>query len=211
MKIHYDLEQGTPEWHEIRLGKITASELSKVMSKGRKDEPSQTRLSYMYQLISEIMTGAAPPDLNVSSVEWGRQMEGMAALVYSLVCKEETKKVGFVEVDQYLGCSPDLFVGADGMAEIKCPGSKKHVKYILEDKLPSAYKPQVQGGLWLCEKDWCDFISYDPRVEENSLFEKRVYRDEEYIKELENAVRGFKQEMLEKIDKIKSRGILMYE
>ena len=61
-----------------------------------------------------------------------------------------------------------------------------NIEYVLKGELPATYKPQVQGQLWISEREWCDFVSYDPRIPHSSrFFCTRVYRDEKYIKELE--------------------------
>ena len=86
------------------------------------------------------------------------------------------------------GYSPDGLIGDDGLIEIKCPLATTHANYLLNNKLPTDYLQQVQGGLWVSGRKWCDFVSYHPNFKENDIFIIRVDRDEEYIKLLKDAV-----------------------
>jgi len=101
--------------------------------------------------------------------------------------------VGFVLNDaKTIGASPDGLIGSDGGIEIKCPKASTAVRYMVEDKLPDIYKPQVQGNLWICEREWWDFVVYHPSMD---LFVTRVYRDEAYIKKLETHITAFVEEL----------------
>ena len=91
-----------------------------------------------------------------------------------------------------IGASPDGLIGSDGGIEIKCPKASTAVRYMVEDKLPDIYKPQVQGNLWICEREWWDFVVYHPSMD---LFVKRVYRDDAYIKKLETHITAFVEEL----------------
>jgi hypothetical protein len=93
-------------------------------------------------------------------------------------------------------------VGDDGLLEIKCPNSATHIEYILSNKLPSVYKPQVQGQLWVTGRKWCDFVSYDPRITKRPYWHIRIDRDEDYITELSGKINTFITDMKQLIEKI---------
>ncbi len=183
MKV-YDCQQGSPEWYAARLGKVTASCFSDATSSGRGSNPSVTRKNYMLRLVAERMTGLPAESYSNKAMEWGSEAEQDAREYYEALNGCEVRQIGFIERDENVGGSPDGLVGDDGLLEIKCPFPTTHIKYILADKMPAEYVKQVQGNLWVAERKWCDFISYDPRVRQRPYFCKRVYRDEDYIKKL---------------------------
>ena len=82
------------------------------------------------------------------------------------------------------GYSPDGLLGDDGLLEIKCPMATTHAKYLLDNKMPTDYWQQVQGGLWVSGRRWCDFASFHPNFKEKQLFIVKVERDEKFIAEL---------------------------
>ena len=94
------------------------------------------------------------------------------------------------------GASPDGLVGNDGLIEIKCPMRRNHLKAILKNKPVAAYIPQMAWQLACTGREWVDFISYHPSMPDSTkLFIARYYRDEEYIAEIEEAVRKFDEEV----------------
>ena len=99
--------------------------------------------------------------------------------------------------------SPDGLVNHDGMIEIKSVIPSVHVETILSDNVPAAYRKQIQWGLHICERKWCDFVSYSPLITDKPIWIKRVYRDEKLIKELDEGADKFIEEMLELVEKIK--------
>ena len=196
MKIVRDIEQGTPEWFALRAGKVTGSNFGKVLAKGS----GATRRSYMLDLIAERWGAQREPYTN-AAMEWGTQTEPQARAMYELMSGDEVEEVTLILHSDDVSCSPDGLVGNDGGIEIKCPNSSTHVDYRLREALPSAYKPQVQGFLWIAEREWCDFVSFDPRVRaDKQFFCVRVYRDEAYIKTLAAEVERFVAELLALLD-----------
>jgi putative phage-type endonuclease len=190
-----DLEQGTPEWKQARVGYVSASRLDAVMAKATKTgSESATRRKYKIQLVTERLTGQAGESFSNAAMEWGVQQEPFARIAYEINSGNFVNKTGFWKHQEipWVGCSPDGLVDENGMIEIKCPNSATHVEYLLEKRLPPDYKPQVQGQLWVMGKEWSDFVSFDPRLpEKNQLLVVRVHRDEEYIKEMEAQVKTF--------------------
>jgi len=190
MKI-YDCIQNSEEWYQVRLGKVTASCFSKAIAGGQ----GKTRKTYMIQLIAERLTQSEQEGFSSAVMVRGQEIEPYAREYYELLNDVSIREVGFVERNENIGASPDGFIGEDGLIEIKCPLSTTHIATILADKVPTTHKPQIQGQLWVCEREWCDFVSYDPRVRQRPFFCERVYRDEDYIKELHIKIQMFIDEM----------------
>jgi len=191
MKIH-NCEQRSEEWKKIRLGKATASHFKAIMADGvgRKD--------YMERLVDERITGQRQDTFENAAMRWGTQTEPQAKTYYAAERKCSIQEVGFIEFDDYpVGASPDGLIGDNGQIEIKCPNTSTHKKWAKAGILPPEHKAQVQGQLWLSNREWCDFVSFDPRVPTNPMFCIRVEQDEEYIELLSEAVLVFTGEMLE--------------
>ena len=203
MNIIYDIEQGSDEWLMLRLGKLTASKFSDVISKGRGTAPSKTRESYMYQLAAEILVGEPTTFFKNAAMQWGTDCEPAARAAYEIKHDLDVIECAFIERDKWIGVSPDGLVGTDGLLEIKCPNTTTHLKYFMNGKMPAEYLSQVQGQLWVSGRDWCDFVSYDPRIRTDAdYFELRVNRDDEYIKNLEVQCGTFIEELKELLNKL---------
>lgn len=199
MNIITDMEQGSDLWHEIRLGKVTASKMSDVLSKGRGNALSKTSETYMMELLAEKITGKAKPFYENEAMRWGTETEPQARSMYEVnndfVSVEE---VAFIEHNEFIGVSPDGLIGCNGMLEIKCPTTITQVKRALSDDYSLDYKAQIQMQLWVAEREWCDFLSFDPRIEfAAGYLQQRVYRDEEYIKVMQEKTYSFVDRMNE--------------
>jgi len=196
--IIHNCEQGTDEWLKVRLGKLTASNFSDVMAKGT----GKTRKDYMIKLATERLTGLPEESYTNSSMQWGIEHEAEARAYYESLYGRTVEQVGFVEMNEFVGCSPDGLVGEDGLIEIKCPKSSTHVANILDNRMQTCYTAQVQGQLWVSERKWCDWISFDPRVTSNPFFMVRVERDDKYIRVLQEETEQFIKELQEIIEKL---------
>lgn len=193
-------EQGSEEWFRIRSGMPTASEFATVMASGRGGAESKTRRTYMLKLAGEILTGEPMDSYSNGHMERGKAMEDEARELYAFLTDCDPERVGFV-INGAKGCSPDCFVAADGMAEIKTKLPHLQIDVLLRGELPPEHKAQCQGGLWVAEREWLDFVSYWPAL---PLFVKRIYRDEEYIKTLSEAVDQFNAELSEMVECIRA-------
>lgn len=203
MKIITGIEQGTEEWHELRRGKVTASNFSKVLAKGRGGAESKTKRSYMLQLAAEHLTGAPQETYTNAAMEWGSECEPAARAAYVIESGNPVEEVTFIERSEFVGVSPDGLVLGDGLLEIKSPNTTTQIDRVLCGEFPTEYKPQVQGQLWVSERDWCDFVSFDPRINGPAeYFKVRVHRDDEYIKKLAEAVDVFVDELQTIIHKL---------
>lgn len=200
-----NIEQGTEEWHELRKGVVTASRFKDVLSQGRGSSPSKTRQSYMYELAAEILTGQVEFTEPNKYMAWGNEQEPMAREMYEFMTDNEVRQVAFIKHDSLnCGASPDGLVGDNGGIEIKCPKTTTQIETFLSGKMPSIHKAQVQGCLWLSEREFWDFISYDPRINgQSSFFKVRVERDEDYIKNLEQEIILFNDQLQDLINQLR--------
>ena len=188
MDIIRDFEPGPPEWFAMRLGVITGSKFKDVMAKGA----GKTRKSYMYQLDTALVTGEMEESFTNAAMQWGTENEPAARAMYELESGRDVDEVCFVKRDAVVGVSPDGLVGDRGLVEFKCPKTTTQIETFLSGKMPTGHKAQVQGQIWVCERDWCDFGSFDPRIDGDAGYVcYRQDRDDEYIKELEEACYKF--------------------
>jgi putative phage-type endonuclease len=186
-----DCEQQTEEWYQARLGKVTASHFKDVMNK------KSGRETYMMRLLAERVTGIREESYSNKYMEDGVELEPEAREHYQWITDNQVTQVGYVQKTDDVGCSPDGFVYQGGLLEIKCPKVTTHLGYIIKGVLPATYKAQVQGQLWVCERQWCDFVSYAPDYEKQPMFCVRVERDEAYQTLLSAAVATFVTELQE--------------
>ena len=194
MEIITGIDQGTDEWLALRYGWITASRFKDVMAKGQ----GKTRKAYMYHLAAEAITGERAESFTNEYMEWGTETEPQTRAMYELEAGCDVDQVSFIKLDAQnkIGCSPDGLIGDNGLVEFKCPKTTTQIETFLSGKMPTYHNGQVQGQLWISGREWCDFVSFDPRIDgEASYFCVRVERDEEYIKELEAACFKFADEL----------------
>jgi putative phage-type endonuclease len=200
------IEQGSVEWHLQRLGKVTASRVADVLSKGKSGE-SASRKNYRTELVVQRLTGVPGESFTNAAMEWGTTTEPLARVAYEAEMGVFVNQVAFVEHPTIanFGCSPDGLIG-DGLIEIKCPNSSTHIEYLTDDKPPAKYIPQMQCQMAVMGAKWCDFVSFDPRLPNDlQLFVVRLERDEEYIKAMEVEVEKFLSEVEEMFTKLKER------
>jgi hypothetical protein len=197
--LYLDVQQGTPEWLQARCGLPTASRAADIiaMLKSGKGERSERR-DYRAEVICEILTGNPYPRRVTPEMQWGIDHEADARVAYELQCGVLVDTCGFVlhpEVDRF-GASPDGLVGDDGQIQIKCPTSATHLEYWRSGVVPIEHMPQMLAEMSCTGRDWCDFVSYDPRMPEHlQLFVKRFERNDQHIAILEKEVRHFNAEI----------------
>lgn len=176
--------QGSDEWLESRLGRPTASNFGKLITPTGK--PSASAEGYINELIAQRITGEIPEFFKSEAMERGNELEPHAKASYEFTKDVEVVEVGLCLHDEYeCGASPDGLIGEDGGIEIKCVLPHTHVAYLRAGEVPSKYIPQIQGCMWITGREWWDFMSYHPAMEDLIV---RVHRDEAYIKKLSAAV-----------------------
>jgi putative phage-type endonuclease len=193
------MEQRTDEWFAARLGKVTASKVSDVMSKG------MGRETYMTYLIAEVLTTERASSFTNTAMEWGTATEPYARQAYEALNNLWVEEIGFAQhpTIERAGASPDGLVGDDGLIEIKCPNTATHLDTLIDKTVPKKYINQMQFQMACTGRKWCDFVSFDNRLPEDlQIFVLRVERDDKHIAEMEIAITKFLAEMQEKIDKL---------
>ena len=191
-------EQGTPEWLQERCGKVTASRIADVMSSGRGKEPSATRKNYMAQLLTERLTGTVAESYTNAAMQWGTETEPQARAMYELQTGLDVVEVGFVPhpTIESCGASPDGLVGDTGLVEIKCPNTATHIETLRGAAIDRKYLLQMHWQMICTGRDWCDFVSFDPRLPAAmQLHVVRAERNAELVEEITAAVTQFLTEL----------------
>ena len=200
-------EQRTDERFQQRLGKVTASNLHKVLAK-TKTGYGADRGHYMTQLVLERITGNRADGYTNSSLQWGIEQEQFARAAYEAYRGVLVEEVGFIPhpTIAMAGASPDGLVEG-GMVEIKCPESKTFLEVILSNNpVESKYFAQMQWQMRCADRPWCDYVVFDPRFPPKAqLFIVRVNRDDRWIEEAETEVKKFLAEVDEKVQALKQK------
>jgi len=197
--------QGSEEWHEARRGKATASNIIKIVP-GRSGYKAE-RANYMSEIICEILTGQTAEGYVSPAMIWGTEHEPTARTTYEIKTGNLVDEVGFVDHPEIvgLGGSPDGLVGLDGMVEIKCPNTATHIDTIMTGKIKPDYLYQIHTCLMCTGRNWCDFVSYDPRLPApQDLYIKRVYADPMMFATIKVEVQKFLAEMNLKLQAVRS-------
>lgn len=187
------MDQRSDEWFAARLGKVTASRVADVVAR-TKTGYGASRANYLAELVAERLTGVKAEGFTNAAIQWGTDQEPEARLAYEFRTDAAIEEIDFVPhpTIEMSGASPDALVGADGLAEIKCPNTSTHIETLLTGVIPSRYETQMLWQMACTGRAWCDFASFDPRLpEEMRLFVKRFPRDDARIAELEDEVRTF--------------------
>lgn len=208
MQIIRNIDQGSEEWLKLRLGVATASNFDKIITTTGKE--SESLKKYALQLATELMLETPEPSFKNDVMARGNELESLARDAYQeqtfnvveqiTMFKSACGNFGY-SPDGIIG-DPDNIVGDGGLVEIKCPIATTHFKYLLDNKMPTDYWQQVQGGLWVSQRKWIDFVSFNSYFKDKKLFIVRVERDEEYIAklaELANKVILIRDEYLNKL------------
>lgn len=196
-----EIVQGSSEWFQARLGRVTASRVADVVAK-TKTGWGASRANYAAQLIAERLTGETAESFTNAAMKWGTECEPDARAAYEFAFDADVVEVGFVAHPAVgmSGASPDGLVGTDGLVEIKCPNTATHIETLLGQTVPAKYVTQMQWQMACTGRQWCDFASFDPRLPERMrLFVKRVTRDDAVIADLEKEVGIFLGEVAAKV------------
>lgn len=197
-----ECDQNSPEWYEARLGIPTASMFKTVMAVGPKGGKSATRVDYLNKLAGEILTGEPMVNYVSPDMERGKVMEDEARDLYAFMHGIEPQRVGFIRNGDK-GASPDSLLYDKGGLEIKSAAAHIQIERLLDGSLPAEHKAQVQGSLWVAEREWWDFCSYCPKL---PLFVVRVVRDEDYIAKIATEVDLFNTELRQTVEYIRRYG-----
>ncbi len=190
--ITLNCEQGSEQWHKARMGIPTASQFKRIITTAGK--PSSQATDYLAELIAEHITGERKEITVTEDMQRGIDLEPVARSAYEFETDNEVIEVGGVFLDEsktIMGSPDGLIKGQKKGLEIKCPQIKTHIKYCLGGVLPTEYKLQVMGNLWVTGYDTWDFVSYCPEYTPQPLLLITVKRDETLIKAMDNQIRAF--------------------
>ena len=188
--------QGSPEWLEARAGVITASRFKDAVDALKNGTPSAKSVSYAAQVaIERISRTPSDEGFTTWQMRRGTELEPTARMEYEVITGNLASESGLaLTEDGVFGYSTDGFVGDDGLIEIKCPASPEKIVAIWATGDLSEYIHQIQGGLWITGRKWCDFIMYCPQLEpvRKQLFLRRVERDDNFIDDMVEKLLAFK-------------------
>lgn len=197
-------EQGSIEWLMARIGFCSGSRFADVLDFTQKGKPGAKRTTYLWELVSERLTGKPVERFVNAAMEWGTAYEGEARMAYEAFTGNMVAEQGFLHHPTVAMCggSVDGLVDDDGMVEFKCPSTSTHLKTVLSGECE--HLPQIMGYLWITGRKWCDFVSYDPRLPAPlNLYIKRIDADAEYITNLDREVQKFLAEVSDTVAKLK--------
>lgn len=203
-----DIKQGSPEWQQVRCGKVTASRVHDVIATIKSGGYGAGRKNYLAELVAERLTGSAAPSFQSAAMAYGTECEPEARNAYAFVHNVEVEEVGFVPHPRIpqAGASPDGLVGLDGLVEIKCPNTATHIETLLGGKVPIEYVTQMQFQMSCTGRQWCDWVSYDKRLPEHMrMVVRRVVRDQAVIERLDAEVVTFLDELDATLAKLNER------
>lgn len=199
------IEQGSDEWHGLRLGIPTASCFDKIVTPTGKGSASYT--GYLAELIAEWYMGESKAFFKSAAMERGNQLEPEARSLYKLITDNEPEEVTLVYKDdrKLVACSPDSLMPDKGL-EIKCPEPHTHMEYFLSGGLPKKYLQQVQGSMWATGLNEWDFMSYHPELPPHIV---TIKRDDEFIDLLDKEINIFIKKMLEARERLLEQKLLV--
>lgn len=177
MKIH-NLQQGTPAWFAVRAGKLTASNASTIQANGKGLE------TYVLETVASKYSSGTEEGYTNAHMERGNEMEEVARSMYEFEKNAKVEEIGFVELNQWIGCSPDGFVGEDGGVEIKCHANKEHFRLLTGGEISKNYWWQIQMTLYCTKRAWWDYVAYNPNYREELVI-RRIEPDKDAFKKLE--------------------------
>jgi hypothetical protein len=202
IKYHYDLEQGTDEWHKTRIGIVTASVMNQLVTPTGKIANNDKVKAFVYEIAAQRITGTVEQTYTNGHMERGHIEEGLAKVIYSANYAPVTE-CGFISCG-LLGYSPDGLVGEPGLLEIKGRVQKKQVAVIAANEVPVGDINQCQFGLYLTKREWIDYISYSNGM---PMFVKRVTPDLELHAKFTEAIEVFENQVNEQIELFKLNSV----
>lgn len=181
-------DQRTNKWHQDRSGRFTCSRFVDVLAK-----PKKAYSDLLDQMVVERLTGEyVDSGMDSYALKWGREVEPHARQAYQFETGEVVIETGFArhKTLPFVGGSPDGLVGIDGGTELKCPKvSGIHLRRFEDGMNEAEFMPQVQGCIWIFDREWWDWVSFDPRMPRHLRFyRQRVWRDDKYIANMERAI-----------------------
>jgi putative phage-type endonuclease len=197
--IVHNIEQHSEAWHEVRCGRVTGTRFKNLVSK----ETTDSYKDLVTNITCEIITGKQEEGYSNAMMEYGLEMEPIARAKYEEFFEVKVTEIGFLTPDEdhnyheWIGISPDGVLPDGGLLEIKCPLARTHFEYIEKNVLPSEYRYQIQGQLFVSGASYCDFMSFVPGMKP---FIIRVLPDVDLFLEFEKRLDVLIVQVLEKIN-----------
>lgn len=207
-----NIEQGSPEWFQQRIGCCTGSRVGDAIGKLKSGKYSASRGAYAMELVCERLTNLTPSHFVTEAMQWGIEQEPVARAAYEIAAEVEVEDGCYAMHDEikWFGASSDGLVGQDGCIEIKCPTSLTHLQWVIDGCVPDEHLGQMKAAMSCYGRKWCDFISFDPRMpKELRLFIRRLERDEAMIQEMESEVVKFLAETEHLLEVVKKRQMVI--
>lgn len=189
--------QRSPEWFAARCGSLGASQLADALAK-TKSGWGASRANLRAKLVVERLTGQQEESFTSAAMQWGVNKEEEARIAYSFLTGRNVVEVGLYKHPTIIGthASPDGLVDDDGCIEIKCPNSATHIETLKSNLVAHKYLLQMQWQMRCADRQWCDFVSFDPRMPDHlMLYIQRVQRDDDMLAALESEVSTFLAEV----------------
>ena len=199
--IYEDIEQGSPEWHSLRLGKVTASRVVNVLP-GVKGKYLAGRKNYMSELICEILTGKHAEHFVSGPMQWGTDTEPLGRTGFEIETGLLVKEVAFAThpTIKDFGASPDGLIGDNSGIEIKCPETAQHIDVLLNHKVKRDYVIQMNVNMICTERNEWYYVDFDPRLPDKlSIVIIPFKKDPVLCAEIEMEVKKFLDEMNTKL------------
>ena len=183
--------QRSEDWHSERCGKVTASRVKDLNAKPSKGKALN---ALGLTILAERLTGVQKETPTNFAMQWGIDNEPHAIAAYENETGFFVNGTGLIDHPfiEMFGASPDGLVGENGQIEVKCPDTTTHLNTLLTKEVPEEHIPQITSQLACTRREWCDFVSYDPRLEpELQIIIIRVFAKDLNIEGLERDVRAF--------------------
>lgn len=188
---YHDLEQRSDEWLDLRCGMVTASIVKNLVTpKTIKPASNDDTRALVALIAAERITGFADPTYTTADMWRGIDSEPYAVAKYEEHYGVQVATCGFMvrEWDYKIGYSPDGLVGVDGLIEVKSPRQKNHLTTVVSGEVPAEHMAQIQTGLLVSGRVWCDYISFHGGMH---MWVKRVTADERWFEAILTAVDAF--------------------
>ena len=180
MQIHL-MPQKSPEWFAVRKLKLTASHAQEIAACGKGLD------TYVNNIVADAIAQKEDEKYSNFDMERGKDMEDEARTIYELETGNEVKEVGFIELNESVGISPDGIVGDDGGVEIKRHDNNVFTKLVCSGDIDSKYEWQIYMSLFVTGRKWWDYVAYNPNYR-RSIYIKRIYPDTEKFAKLQKGI-----------------------
>lgn len=179
-----DVEQGSPEWFEIRKLKLTGSNAQAIAANAKGLD------TYVMELCAESISAGEKVRFSNEETERGKNLEAEARRAYESFRDVTVSTVGFVEMDEFVGCSPDGLIGDDGGLELKCNKDRVHFELLLGGRcaVDTGHIWQMQMSMLVTGRKWWDYACYNPNFKKQLI----VHRFERDLQKQESLMRGIK-------------------